>query len=223
MEKLTTETFQRWINWVSKIRDDLEGIINYQQICRHFEDVVNANLDHIKANNGKIFCDFIRQCYAINAAACIRRHTKNEKDSISLMRLLDQIKKSADQFTYEFYLMQYPINPIEPPWQKSTFLNFSKNKKSISAEIIQEDMQKIEDIATKVSDFVDRFIAHLDQRGLEEKITYNDLSNSLDLFNRITCRYLSFISSAGYVTLQPTIQIDWEKIFTVPLDMRKYD
>ncbi len=221
MEKLTKETFQRWFDWIEAIRIDLEGMVNYQQICKYFEEVVNANLGHIKTNEGRFFCDFVRKCYAITAATCVRRHRETGKDTFSLTALLDQIKKSANQFTYEFYLQQYPLNPNEPPWQEFTFANFSKDKKVVSEEIIQQDMQEIEKIATKVKNFVDIFIAHLDPRGSEEKITYADLYDSLDLFNKLACKYLALIASAGYVTLRPTIQTNWQQIFTVPLDIRK--
>lgn len=221
--KLDKLTFKKWLEWIDVIKDDLQGIITYQQICKYFEDVINANLEHIKTNKGNTFCDFIRKCYAITAATCIRRHKMNSQDSISLMKLLSQIKKCASQFTYKFYLETYPLQPNEFEWQKSTFSNFSKDGNVVSEELIEQDMQEIERIAGKVSDFVDRFIAHLDQRGLEEKITYGDLGDSLGLFNKLACKYLALISSAGYVTLTPTFQYDWKKIFTVPLDIRNFD
>ena len=213
--KLDKSVFQKWYDWMEKIRLDLENILNYQQICEYFENVVNNNLEHIKKNNGRIFCDFVRYNYAICAAVCIRRHKRTDGDSISLMRLLQQIKKCASQFNYNFYLEIYPLNPAEPPWQEFTFANFSKDGKVISEEIINRDMQEIEDIAGKVSNFADRVIAHLDRRGTEEKITYGDLNSSLALLNKLTCKYITLITSAGYVTLKPTIQTDWKTIFTV--------
>ena len=115
--KLDKSVFQKWYDWMEKIRLDLENILNYQQICEYFENVVNNNLEHIKKNNGRIFCDFVRYNYAICAAVCIRRHKRTDGDSISLMRLLQQIKKCASQFNYNFYLEIYPLNPAEPPWR----------------------------------------------------------------------------------------------------------
>jgi hypothetical protein len=222
MEKLTKETFQKWQNWIEKIENDLQHIINYQQIYKSFIETVNANIDHINENNGILFCDFVRECYATYAMATIRRHSKIERDSISLMKLLDQLKKSSSQFTDEFYLQQYPLEKDELEWQKSTFESFSKNGKCLSEEIISSDMQTIKEIAGRVSDFVDRAIAHLDQRGIGKNITYEDVTDSVDLFNEITCKYITLITSIGYITLKPIIQFDWEKIFTVPLNESGY-
>jgi hypothetical protein len=60
----------------------------------------------------------------------------------------------------------------------------------------------------------------LDQRGTEETITYYDLADSIELFNRIACKYIALITGEGYTTLKPSILYDWAKIFSVPLDLR---
>jgi hypothetical protein len=135
------------------------------------------------------------------------------------MRLLEQIRHCAKQFTYEFYLQCYPIDGHE--WQKSTFNNFSDDGKIISEQKIEDDIEQLNKIGGKVTSLVDRGIAHIDKRGIEETVTYNDLDACLDLFNSIARRYITLLTSAAYLSLQPTIQFDWQKIFAVPLDIRK--
>lgn len=223
MEKLTNETFERWKSWTDKIKEDLQNIINYHQVYEYFFEMVNANLEYIKKNHGVLFCNFIRKCYGVYAAAGIRRHVKNEKNSISLMKLLDQLKKSANQFTYEFYLQQFPPEKDKWEWQESTFASFSKNQQSLSKSMISGDIDTIKSIAGQVSNFTDRAIAHLDQRGIQENVTYDDLADSINLFNRTACKYFTLITGNGYTTLKPTILHDWTKIFTIPLDTRKIE
>lgn len=218
--KLDKDIFNKWVDWIEKIKADLTGTINNQQIYNYFIEVVNANLEHIKKNHGVLFCDFVRKCYAVQAAIGVRRHIKTDEDSISLMRLLGQIKKCANQFTYDFYLERYPINRNKFEWQKSMFLNFSKDGKAVSEEMVNNDIQQLKNIGSKVSNFVDRGMAHLDKRGYDVKVTFADLRKSIDSFNKIACKYICFIKSEGYFTLEPTIQFDWQKIFTVPLDIR---
>ncbi len=137
------------------------------------------------------------------------------------MKLLDQLKKSANQFTYEFYLQQFPLEKGEWEWQRSTFVSFSDNQQSLSEDIISSDMDTVKSIAGKVSNYTDRSIAHLDQRGIQEDVKYDDLATSINLFNRTACKYFTLIIGDGYTTLKPTIQEDWTKIFTVPMDTRK--
>jgi hypothetical protein len=137
------------------------------------------------------------------------------------MKLLDQLQKSASQFTYEFYLQQFPLEKDKGEWQESTFASFSENKQTLSVSMILDDIETIKSIAGKVSNFTDRAIAHLDQRGIKESVTYDDLAESINLFNRTACKYITLITGDGYTTLKPTILYDWAKIFTVPLDIRR--
>lgn len=194
-------------------------LMDYRQIHNYFIETVNANLDHIQENGGKLFCDFVRECYGIQAAVGIRRHIKSYGDSISMMKLLEQIKQCAQQFTYDFYLQQYPIDGFE--WQESTFSNFSDDNRVISERGIEDDIQKLNQIGAKVTAFVDRGVAHLDKRGTEGDVTYNDLDECLILFDSISCKYNALLTSDGYSTLESAIQFNWQKIFTVPLDNSK--
>ncbi|NOS35197.1 MAG: hypothetical protein GQ522_01020 [Deltaproteobacteria bacterium] len=219
--KLTKAEFDKWSKWADEITADLTTIVNNQQIYKQFEEVANANWDHIVTYKGDLFCDFVRHCYGVQAALGIRRHIKIDKDSISLMKLADQMRNCAKQFTYEFYLDRYPFKADKFEWQKSTFMIFSENGDFLSEDLISTDMADLENIGGKVSDFVDRTMAHLDQKGPNGKITYDDLMKSIDLFNKVACKYITFITSDGCTTLKPTIQRDWKKIFSVPFDMRK--
>ena len=117
--KLDKKAFQKWSELIEKIKTDLSIIIDRQQIYDYFHDVVNNNLSHIQDHNGMLFCKFINDCYFIQAALAIRRHIKDNEDSISLIKLLKQIKMCANQFTYEFYLSIFPVQDWE--WQEHTF------------------------------------------------------------------------------------------------------
>jgi hypothetical protein len=221
--KLNDSTFQKWVRWLEKIEEDVSAMVNNQQIYKFFIDVVNANIKHINLNEGSLFCDFVRQCYGVQAATAIRRHIKaKHDDSISLMRLLKEMKHYASQFTYDFYLKQYPvINGQEV--QKSKFQEFSDGGIIISEQKIDNDIQELEKLSRNITDLVDRRIAHLDRRSLKELVTYNDIEKSINTLNKMTCKYIRFIYNAvaEFSSLEATIQWDWEKIFSVPLDIRK--
>ena len=139
--------------------------------------------------------------------------------------MLKQIEKCSEQFTYSFYLECYPINKNRAKtnyqWQLSTFKNFSIDGNVISKQVIEKDIYTLNNIGKDVSALVDRGIAHLDKRGIKNNVTYNDLDECLNQFNKIACRYITLLTSEGYSSLEPVFQFDWEKIFTVPLDIRK--
>lgn len=223
--KLDHQTFNKWKTWCKTIEDDLMQLLDDKQIYESFIEMANANFGHIETNEGWLFCDFVQKCYGVQAAVGIRRHVKVDDDSISLMKLLKQIETCAEQFTYDFYLECYPPDESHPigrgVWQKLTFGKFSDNGKVISKKKIQDNIQELSLIGEKVTVFVDRGIAHLDKRGTENTVTYNDLSDCLDILNKIACKYIGLLTAEGYASLKPVIQFNWEKIFTVPLDAKR--
>ena len=151
----------------------------------------------------------------------IRRHLKTNADSISLLQLIEQIGKCAKQFTYDFYISQYPIDKSYVNWQAGTYSQFSHDGKVISEDIIEADLKKVSDLGKKIEAFVDRILAHLDRRGWDGQVTYEDLELMIKQFDELVCKYLTLITAEGYSTLEPAIQYDWKAIFGVPLDVRK--
>jgi len=213
------DDFKRWIEWAQRVNRDLTHLINYDQIHSGFVEIFNANLEHIKKNDGIIFCDWVRGCYGVQASVGIRRHVRlKNDDSISLIKILDQLLKCATQVTYSAFLDIYPIDGYE--WQKSTFCSLSENGTNLSEKIINQDIEVLNKIDEKIGNFVDKVFAHLDREGAED-VTFGDLEEALRLFDKIACKYITFLTSKGYVSLKPTIQNDWVQIFTVPLDTKK--
>lgn len=223
--KLTKTVFKKWVGWIDKIRIDLTNLLNHEQIHDGFIEIVNANLKHVEANNGRYFCRFVRSCYGIQATVGIRRHIKANKDSISLVNLLEQVKICAPQMTYQFYLKIFPIRKthLRWIWQEGTFKLLSNDGKSVSRTIINKDIVELKRLARKAEILADKAYAHLDRKGTKIKVTFQDLSKILDLYNKIACKYICFFTGGSYDTLKPTIQDYWQKIFTVPFETRKFE
>lgn len=150
----------------------------------------------------------------------IRSHVKLDNKSISLLRLLMQIRDCAGQFTFQFFLEQFPIDPAYVDWQPVTFAPFSDDGRSVSSKIVQRDIEILRTLTIQIEELADRTLAHLDKRGFDGKVTFGELDACVDAFDKLVCKYLKLTAGAGYATLEPTILCDWQKIFTVPLDIR---
>lgn len=218
--KLDTESFKKWQEWARKIKGDLQTVIDDRSIFNQFDSVIKANLEHIEKNHGFYFCTFVRRCYVQKTASAIRRHMKVDKESISLMRLLQQIFECSDQFTYAIFLEMFPIDPSYVNWQESTFSHFSENGINISKAVIARDIEKMKQIGGNLEQFVDREIAHLDKRGYEGTFTGKEIDECISSFDELTCRYLTIITGDGFSTLEASVIFDWKDIFTVPIDGR---
>jgi hypothetical protein len=215
------EEFLKWQQWVKRIEEDVAGrLVVPQQVCRKLVEVANANLDHITKYSGWHFINFMRRGYAAQVAVGIRRHVKDNKDSVSLMRLLREVRDNAPRFTYQFFLGRFPIDVQYVNWQQPTFGQFSDDGIILSSRILTDDMENLKTLAKNVEDFVDKDVAHLDKKPHDGLVTFGELEKCVDELNRLVCKYRPLFGEGGKSSLEPTILFDWQDIFGVPLDAR---
>jgi hypothetical protein len=213
--------FPKWQQWAERIKTDVENrLVNPRQVFRGFVQIINANAKHIAEHDGAVFVRFVQRCYVSLTAMAIRSHVKQGDESISLARLLTQIRDCADQFTFRFFLQQFPPDPSYVDWQTVTFAHFSEGGNAVSPAIVNKDIDDLKALTAQVEKHADRSLAHLDKRGFDGLVTFGDLDACIDTFDRVVCKYLKLLNGGGYSTLEPTILADWTKLFTVPLDIR---
>jgi hypothetical protein len=223
MQPIAVE-FEKWKAWIHEIQRDVAmRLVDPRQVFQKFSEVTNANQEHILEHRGEGFCCFIRDCYVSHVAMAIRRQVKVGKDSVSLMRLLSEILECSAQFTYEFYLQQFPIDPAYVDWQAPTFKQFSDDGRTVSAAIVRKDIISLKALTEEVENLADKVIAHLDKNGFSGSVTFGLLNKCVDAFDHLVCKYSKLIIASGYSTLETTILYDWQQIFTVPLDARAHD
>ncbi|MFH1006912.1 MAG: hypothetical protein V1800_05325 [Candidatus Latescibacterota bacterium] len=217
--KLNDKVFDKWVCWARRIEMDLQEIVNNQQVYREFSRVVCENWEHISANEGAFFCEFVQKCYGVQAAVGVRRHLDKSSDCVSLRKLMDQIKMCAAQFTFNFYLERFPLDDDKVKWQKSTFSLFSHDGKVLAEDIVERDINEATNLGEQIRRFVNRELAHLGKKDYRGKLTLNDIEKSIDLFNQLACKYVCLLTGDGYDTLEPEILFDWTQVFRVPLDV----
>jgi len=103
--------------------------------------------------------------------ARVRRQVKAQDDSLSLLRILSQIKDCAPQLTFDFFLKLFPRDPEYVPWQEPTFKNISADGRVASAGLINGDIEEIKRLTAEIEAYADRALAHLDKRGYDGKVT----------------------------------------------------
>jgi hypothetical protein len=106
-------------------------------------------------------------------------------------------------------------------WQKPTFAHFSDDGRVVSAAKDEADIVFLRTLTAKVVDLCDKELAHLDKGGYSGTVTFGEVETCINAFDQLVCKYFKLItqSMAGYSTLEATILNDWEKIFTVPMDL----
>ncbi len=214
--KVDTSTWEKWTGWVEKIHSDLGNVVTDQTIFAGFREVIEANGAWIDSIEGGLFIDFIRRNYAAAAFMGIRRQLKASDDSVSLMRLLNQVSAGADQITYDFYLSVFPKRAEGLEWQRWTFDTLSSDHERVSPEIVQADIAEIRSLNNTIEEIADRSVAHLDRRGTASVVSFRDLRLSIEHFNQLACKYIAFFTSDGWTSLAPSFVFNWQEIFRHP-------
>lgn len=214
---LDEDRWKRWLAWIGKVKDDLQSTIDDRAIFGAFNEEVRQNQEWIHRHHGHRFYSFVVRSYVARVALGIRRHVKNKEDSISLLRVLDQMRRCAPELTVDFYLQHFPGETEDAPWMALTFRGISEDGAVASAQKIEADMQEIEKYTEQVERFADQVLAHLDKREFAGDVTFNDLDSAVDKMDEVACKYIALLTGKGYPTLEPTPQYDWKEIFTVPL------
>ena len=214
--RLGEAEWEAWACAVETVKVDLQNTVNDAAVFDGFNDLVRSNWAWIQQNNGGYFCDFVARCYAARVAAGVRRHIKNDRDANSLVRIMAQMKNCAPQLTFEFFLRRFPREPDGVPWQEWTFKQISFDGVSASADLIGQDLEELTRLTTGVEAFVDKQIAHLDRKGLDVRVTFDDLKLAVAKLDDVACKYICLLTGKGYSSLKATVVFDWRKIFTVP-------
>ena len=215
------QTWQRWSEWICRIRDDLSDLVDDQATFDGFNEMVNANAAWLDQHNGAHFINFVRRGYVTKTVLGIRRHVKCDHESISLQRLFDQLRRAGPQLTYDFYLERFPDDGI--PWQQPSFNRLSEDGQTVSPAKIEEDILRLATLNTDIKTMADRDLAHLDMRVYDGTVTFKDLRDAVDIFDQLARRYISFLLGEGYSTLKATVLFDWKAIFRHPWEQRTID
>ena len=217
--KLTAAEFAKWNRWMETIKSDVHELVEFRAINERFEDVVARNIQHLNRNGGGQWCYFIRRNFGAYAAMAVRRHVKANGDSISFSRLLNEIRKCTEQFTYDRFLEFFPLQIDSRPWQQATFDQFSDNGRVLSSARIDADLDKLCGLCATIEEVADRRIAHIDKRGVNTMPSFDDLNIAVELLDGLVCKYRLLLTGISWgPTLESIKLVAWEQVFSVPLD-----
>lgn len=216
--------WQEWIRWVDRIQADIQELRKDQQRFALLKGVVSDNARWLDDHDPGRFVWFVRRWYVTHASMGVRRQVKCKKDkSISLVRLLDEIRRRSGSLTFKFYLDQHPRGMEGPPWQALAFGKLARCGRTIaeedviSADIVEEDIRALTDKGSRLDDvvaLVDKEFAHLDSVPSENPVYLSHIDDVLDLLDQITSKYLLFLKGEQWGPLK--LPSSAEDIFKIP-------
>jgi len=82
-------------------------------------------------------------------------------------------------------------------------------------ERYRADLERFQKTARPIKDYVDRLVAHNDQRQLTRLPTYEELNAAIELLEEMLNKYLVLLKATSVPSADPVHQHDWKAAFRV--------
>lgn len=222
----TVQRRNRLIEWLETIRADVQDLILDQHLFWELQAIIDANPQF--AQKPGLFNQWMASSFVQAAATGVRRQAKSDADSISLKRFLQEVREYPSLVSREFYLSFFAD---AADWLKETGKDefdsiAGKGGGELPTALLDDQIRQLKAAVTTIEHYVDRRIAHYDQRGLARPVpTFMDLENALKTLENLIRFYWRFLKGANTSgSLLPTIQFDWKSVFTFAwIDRREED
>jgi hypothetical protein len=212
----------RWVVWMKRISEEMVKCAFDRYIFDRWWFIINENPD-IDINN--TFVTLIWSSYFQRQAMTARRQVKIDRNTISLVCLLNDIANDDTYITRDKFL-SYHVNPdLEQTCYQRTYREASRffdsfagrGKPHISGERVRRDIQRLKQVALQLERYADKWIAHSDSKRRWPRLSFEKLNKTLDLLIGMWKRYHN-IAAGGPVLMDPASMAgrEWEKVLTIP-------
>ncbi len=204
----------KWINWINEIRNETENMLLNEEIHRQYFEIVKNNKEIQSPSD---YHEWTSRNYGSYVVMAIRRQLDNDKDVVSLKRLLSEIKQSPQVLTKQWFRSLYK-NATDVTSLPNEFFadgDFEKNAGSMEyfdPKIAEADMLRLEELGKTIIRYANKQIAH--RTKIKPTVTFSEINKFLNEFESIVKKYILLLTASGYGSLIPVPQYDWLSIFT---------
>lgn len=211
----TVQRRNRLIGWLETIRADVQDLLLDQHLFWELQAVIDANPRF--AQEPGLFNQWMASSFVQATAVGVRRQAKFGDDSISLRRFLLEVRQCPTLVSREFYLSFFAD---AAGWLKEIGEHHfdsiaGKDGNELPTALLDQQIRRLEEAVAAIEHYVDRRVAHYDQRGLARPVpTFKDLENALKALEELVLFYWVLLKGVSMSSLLPTIQYDWQSVFT---------
>lgn len=204
------QKLEKWKRWVETIASDVEYLLTSRYILKETAAIVRSNDSLPKTSS---FLKYFEIWYADSMIVGVRRQVKTNDDSISLARLLDDMLSNPEIISRDYY-RSFSLSGAQDPEVDAEFDKIAApGKDHIDPDIIENDLNRLKQLAKSCEAFGDRQVAHLDKRGAPNAPTYKELDETLNLLEVLLQKYKHLVTGMWLLSAVAYIQDDWKAIF----------
>lgn len=204
------ELYEKWLRWLDRIDNEVTQLALDRFVYERLGEITHE----AKLPASYVFEAF-QNWYVRSQTTGVRRQCEVHPDAASLATLLDQIRRHPNVLTRSRYVGFYPA---EAHWSEYANAAFNRlagaGAETIPTDRVDADVERLADAARPVKRYVDRIVAHWDQRGLAEFApTFGELNAAIDVIGDVFADWHQWLTARSRAEMVPVFQYDWEAPF----------
>jgi hypothetical protein len=194
-----------------RIRPDIITMHWNRAVYREVGEIVSANTSLPPSG----FFTFLADTYATTQSVAVRRQSEVDSRVVSVGTLLAEIADDPSRLTRERYLALHDADDAQ--FANQGFDHWAgPGGAHVRPDIVLDDLDRLKGEVEAVTRYVDRHLAHADQRPLPDLPTFEVLNAAIDFLGGLFNKYNRLIRASSWATLEPVAQYDWLGVFRVP-------
>jgi hypothetical protein len=203
--------FSRWKRQFKVIKNSVRDIAFRRFIYREVTRIIEKNA---QLNVPSAFYDWMRIVYVTDMTISIRRLVDWHKDTISFVRLMEEIMKQPDVITRRRFTQ--PYKGFLKGFGNRDFDGFAKPGQNIlNWRVIGRHRKMLVRSQRTIRGFINKHVAHSNRYGLRKFPTYAELEQCLDTLELLVKKYALLFEQTSLDPVAPVIQYDWKAPFRV--------
>lgn len=203
------------LKWVEIIKNFSITLLDNREMYHRYVEIVKANPD---IQYPLSWHWWILKNYGDAIAMRIRGQL--DAKGITLMGLLELIKKNPDAITREWHATTYtPLQlaeGLEINFAGADFDKYAGRGAIFDKAIAEQDIAKLKQLGTNTESYVNKRLAHFVAHAKINDVTFNELDAFIDEFESIAKRYVVLLTGSHYEQFAPIPQYDQDIVFTKP-------
>ncbi len=213
-----------WRKQMNEAASEVQGLVHARANYERFAALVRSNAHVLYGESD--FPTHVQRWFVHFAAMAIRRivEPNDSGDIVSLRSVLDEMVRAARAFTSKEisdlfdaadgasrYDDEFSHLLISDMWNE--FGDGKSEQEQLNARMVKNDRRMLDAVSRKITDMVDKRIAHHTTAVGDYDLFYAELSSCIDVIEAVTLRYYRSLSGASQATFVPTDQFNWLDIF----------
>lgn len=206
--------FERWDFCLSVIVWQTKNLLKHRFFSKELKKIIKTNPNLSEANP---FIDWISESHYWDTTIRIGRLIDQHRDSISLYKLLEEIKGNPEILSRERFIST--TGDLDIPKETANSLLdelIGKGKSHIDSLHVEWDIEELDEKSEKVKEVRDRAAAHIDKKEIKDWFCELEIDDCIDHIERLVKKYYTIFRGSSLKSFLPKIKDNWKDIFKFP-------